>query len=417
MVVVATVALIGTLDSKPSEYAFLKKRIERFGCQTVLINAGVFTDPDYEVEFGRAEVAAAAGADIEELAAVGDRGHAVAIQSEGAAQIVAQLLEAGRLHGVIGLGGSGGTAVASRAMRDLPVGVPKLIVSTMASGDTSPYVDITDITLMYSVVDIAGINKVSAQILTNAAAAIAGMAKGHEVYSHEGDVLPLVGATQYGSTTRCVDAARDWLEKAGYEVLVFHATGPGGRSMESLMASGHIVAALDVTTTELMDEIAGGTTTAGPDRLDMAGSLGLPQVVSVGAADQITFRPPSAVPDQFADRNLYRHNPAITLVRSNGAELAEYGRVLCAKLNRARGPVSVFVPLRSFSSYGAAGGVFHDPESNEALLEVLRTDLSPQIELIELDNDINDPEFAEAMAGRLDELVRQWSVAAEEVTA
>ncbi len=406
----ATVALVGTLDSKPVENAFLRDRIEESGCHTVMINAGVFTDPDYDVDFGRAAVAAAAGGDIEELAAVGDRGSAVAIQSEGAARIVEQLHAAGRLDGVIGLGGSGGTAVASRAMRQLPVGVPKLIVSTMASGDTSLYVDTKDITMMFSVIDIAGINQVSAQVLSNAAAAISGMARSHEKYRYNVAGRPLVGATQYGTTTRCVDAARDFLEDAGYEVLVFHATGPGGRSMEELMASGHIVAALDVTTTELMDEIAGGTTTAGPDRLEMAGSLGLPQVISVGAVDQITFRPPSAVPTHFADRNSYRHNPAVTLVRSNAAEMAEYGRLLCAKLNRATGPVSVFVPLRGFSEYDAADGVFHDPDSNRALIEVLRTDLAPHIELIEMDNDLNDAEFAEAMARRLDELFREWSV-------
>ena len=409
-----TVALVGTLDSKPAEHAFLRDRIEDLGCDTVLINAGVFSDPDYEVQFGRTEVAKAAGADIVELAAAGDRGKAVAVQSEGAARIVEQLHTAGRLHGVVGLGGSGGTAVASRAMRQLPIGVPKLIVSTMASGDTTPYVDIADITMMYSVVDIAGVNQVSAQILSNAAAAIAGMAKGNEAHSGYGGGRPLVGATQYGTTTRCVDTAREWLERAGYEVLVFHATGPGGRSMESLMASGHIVAALDITTTELMDEIAGGTTTAGPDRLDMAGSLGLPQVVSVGASDQITFRPPSAVPDHFDGRNSYQHNPAITLVRSNAAEMAEYGRLLCAKLNRSRGPVSVFVPLRGFSEYDVPGGVFYDPKSDEALLEVLRSDLAPHIELVEMDTDINDPEFAEAMARRVDVLFREWSATGKE---
>lgn len=410
----ATVALVGTLDSKAAEYAFLRDLIEKLGCRTVMINAGVFVDPDYPVEFGRAAVAAAAGGDIEALAAVGDRGKAVATQAEGAARIVQQLHAGGRLDGVIGLGGSGGTAVISRAMRQLPVGVPKLIVSTMASGDTSPYVDTKDVMMMYSVLDIAGINKVSAQILSNAAAAIAGMARSHEVYRHEGEERPLVGATQYGTTTKCVDAARKFLEDAGYEVLVFHATGPGGRSMEALMASGHIVAVLDITTTELMDEIAGGTTTAGPDRLDMAGSLGLPQVISVGASDQITFRPPSAVPDHFSERNSYQHNPAVTLVRSNGAEMAEYGRLLCAKVNRAKGPVSVFVPLRSFSEYDAEGGVFHDPESNQALFDVLRTELAPHIELVEMDNDINDTAFAEAMARRLDELFSECSASQEE---
>ncbi len=405
----ATVALVGTMDSKGAEYAFLRDRIERAGCATLMINAGVFSDPDYSVDYGRAEVAAAAGAEIAELAAVGDRGNAVAIQAEGAANLVAQLYRDDRLDGVIGLGGSGGTALVSRAMRQLPIGVPKLLVSTMASGDTSHYVDTSDITMMHSVLDIAGINKVSAEILSNAAWAIAGMARGHEAYFAPADERPLIGATQYGTTTRCVDAARERLEDAGFGVLVFHATGPGGRSMEALMASGHITGVLDITTTELMDEVAGGTTTAGPDRLEMAGSLGLPQVVSVGACDQVTFRPPSAVPEHFRQRKSYRHNPSITLVRSTASEMAEFGRRLCTKLNAAKGPVSVFLPLRSLSEYDAAGGVFHEPETNEALFDVIRSKLGSHVELVEMDNDINDPEFAAAMAGRLDELFAEWT--------
>ena len=405
----ATVALVGTLDTKGAEYSYLRQKIERAGCATIMINAGVFADPDYGVDFGRAAVAAAAEADVQELAAVGDRGNAVAIQAEGAANLVESLYKDDRLDGVIGLGGSGGTALISRAMRRLPIGVPKLLVSTMASGDTSHYVDTCDITMMYSVVDIAGINKLSAEILSNAATAIAGMARGHEAYYADNDDRPLIGATQYGTTTKCVDAARERLEDAGYGVLVFHATGPGGRSMEALMASGHISAALDVTTTELMDEVAGGTTTAGPDRLEMAGSLGLPQVVSVGASDQVTFRPPTAMPEAFRDRKSYRHNPSITLVRSNAAEMADYGRRLCAKLNSAKGPVSVFLPLRSVSEYDAAGGVFHEPETNEALFDAIRTGLDSHVELVEMDTDINDVEFATAMAARLDELFTEWA--------
>lgn len=405
----ATVALVGTLDSKGTEYAYLRAMIEKAGCATIIINAGVFSDPDYAVEYDRAAVAAAAGADIDELVAVGDRGNAVAIQAEGAATLVQKLHREHRIDGIVGLGGSGGTALVSQAMRSLPVGVPKLLVSTVASGDISPYVDTTDIAMMYSVVDIAGINKVSAEILNNAACAIAGMARGHEAYFPEDEEGPLVGATQYGTTTACVDVARDWLDKAGYGMLVFHATGPGGRSLEALMASGHITAALDVTTTELMDEVAGGTTTAGPDRLEMAGALGLPQVVSVGACDQITFIPGSAVPEALRERRSYRHNAAVTLVRSNAAEMAEYGRRLCQKLNNAKGPVSLFLPLRSLSEYDIEGGVFHDPAANEALFEVIRTDLEPHVELVEMDNDINDPEFALAMARRLDELYQKWA--------
>ncbi len=402
----ATVGLLGTFDTKSVEYAYLRDRIERAGCAVLMINAGVFSDPDYRVDFSRAEVAAAAGSDIETLIAVGDRGAAVATQAAGAAAIVERLYSEGRLDGLLGMGGSGGSSLASRAMRQLPVGVPKLLVSTMVSGDTSAYVDTSDLTMMYSVVDIAGINEVSAQILDNAAGAIAGMARAHEARYPDERSRPLIGATMYGTTTPCVSEARRWLESKGYDLLVFHATGAGGRAMEALMQDGHLAASLDITTTEITDEVAGGTTTAGPDRLEMAGSLGLPQVVSVGAVEQITFAPPSAMPDDYADRLMYQHNPSVTLVRSNAKEMARIGRMMSQKLNRATGPVSVFLPLRGMSDYAIEGGVFHDPEADEALFEALRTGLDPQIELVEMDTHINDPEFAVAMARKLDLLYR-----------
>ena len=211
----------------------------------------------------------------------------------------------------------------------------------------------------------------------------------------------------YGTTTACVEVARQRLNEGGFEVLVFHATGPGGRAMEALMKEGQIVAALDITTTELMDDIAGGTTTAGPDRLEMAGSLGLPQVVSLGGVDQITFAPASAMPAEFEDRLLYRHNTSVTLVRSNPKENAQFGRALCRKLNAALGPVSLFLPLQGTSEYAVAGGVFHDPEADEALFESIRTGVDPHIDLVEMDTHINDPGFATAMAEKLDELYQR----------
>jgi uncharacterized protein (UPF0261 family) len=262
---------------------------------------------------------------------------------------------------------------------------------------------------MYSVVDIAGINAVSSSILGNAAAGVAAMANSfvHRVEAHDG--RPLVGATMYGTTTPCVDRARAVLGELGYEVLVFHATGTGGRSMEALINSGYITGVLDVTTTELADEVAGGTLTAGPDRLEAAGALGLPQVVSIGAVDQITFTPQTAVPAEYRDRNIYHHNPSISLVRTNADECRELGRRIAEKLNRATGPVSLFVPLRGSSSYAVAGAVFHDPEADAALVESLRAHLEPSVELVEMDTDINDPAFADAMAHRLDEHYRAWA--------
>ena len=405
----ATVVLLGALDTKGDEYAFIRDQLINAGCDVLMINAGVLGDPGYPTAFSRRDVAAEAGTDIDELVAAGDRGTAVTAMAEGASSIVLRLCREGRIHGILGMGGSGGSSIVSRAMRKLPIGFPKLLVSTMAAGDVSAFVGTSDIAMMYSVVDIAGINAVSSNILGNAAAGVAGMAAAYEFRIPSADTRPLVGATMYGTTTPCVGAARAVLEQLGYEVLIFHATGTGGRSMEALMQSGYITASLDVTTTEVIDEIAGGTLTAGPGRLEAAGALGLPQVISIGATDQITFTPPQAVPTAYRDRNTYDHNPSITLVRSNAQECEEFGRVVADKLNRALGPVSLFVPLRGGSSYAVADAVFHDPEADAALVESLRTHLGPSVELVEMDTDINDPAFAEAMAHRLDEHYRAWA--------
>ena len=410
----ATVALLGALDTKGGEYAFIRDQVIEAGCDVLMINAGVLGDPGYPTAFSRRDVAAEAGTDIDELVAAGDRGTAVTAMAEGASSIVQRLCREGRIHGILGMGGSGGSSIVSRAMQKLPIGFPKLLVSTMAAGDVSAFVGTSDIAMMYSVVDIAGINAVSSSILGNAAAGVAGMAAAYEVRLPSADTCPLVGATMYGTTTPCVDAARAVLEQLGYDVLVFHATGTGGRSMEALMKSGYITASLDVTTTELIDEVAGGTLTAGPDRLEAAGALGLPQVVSIGATDQITFTPPQAVPAEYRDRNTYDHNPSITLVRSNAEECEAFGRIVADKLNHALGPVSLFVPLRGGSSYAVSGAVFHDPIADIALVESLRTHLGPSVELIEMDTDINDPAFAEAMAHRLDGHYRAWAAAQPE---
>jgi uncharacterized protein (UPF0261 family) len=404
-----TVVLLGTLDTKGVEHAFLRERLEQAGCEVIVVNVGVLGDPGYHVDFDRAAVARAAEADLEAMERARDRGAAVTTMARGAAAIVAELHAEGRLHGIIGAGGSGGSSIISSAMQALPVGVPKVLVSTMASGDVRPYMGAVDIAMMYSVVDIAGVNAVSAQILSNAAAAVAGMAQSYQRFSPTVEDKPLVGATMWGTTTPCVDQARKWLESAGYEVLVFHATGAGGRSMEALMRSGHITASLDITTTELIDELAGGTMSAGPDRLEAAGDMGLPQVVSLGGADQIAFAPPGSMPAEYANRAHYSHNPTVTTVRTSVDENIQFGRLVAEKLNRATGPLTVFIPLRGTTQYSAPGEVFNDPEADEALFSTLRANLDPGIEVIEMDTDINDPEFGLAMARRLDELYRSWA--------
>jgi uncharacterized protein (UPF0261 family) len=401
----ATVVLVGTLDTKGVEYAYLRDRVREQGCDVILVDAGVIGDPLVEPDISREEVARAAGADVRTLADTGDRGAAVETMARGAAAIVLRLHAEGRLDGVAALGGSGGTSIATYAMRRLPVGVPKLMVSTVASGDTRPYVGASDVTMMYSVVDIAGINQVSERIIANAAGAIAGMAK-TTVPSRPG-AKPLVGATMFGVTTPCVTVARERLEELGYEVLVFHATGTGGRSMEALMKGGFIAAVLDVTTTEIADELVGGVFSAGPERLDVAGELGLPQVVSLGALDMVNFGPIETVPERFAGRNLYKHNPTNTLMRTTPEECAELGRTIARKLNAATEPTALFVPLRGVSLIATEGQVFHDPAADEALIGALREHVdTSRVEVHELDTDVNDPEFARAMADRLHELVR-----------
>lgn len=402
----ATVVLLGTLDTKGQEYEYLRSRVRSFGCDVVLIDAGVIGEPLAVPDISRDEVARAAGVDVAELAARGDRGVAIEAMARGATTVVLDLFRQGRVHGILALGGSGGAALATPAMRALPIGVPKLMVSTLASGDTRPYVGASDVAMLYPVVDIAGINRISERILTNAAAAIAGMARAYETFEPAVEARPLVAATMFGVTTPCVTEARKYLEERGYEVLVFHATGTGGQAMESLAKAGFLAGVLDVTTTELADELVGGVLSAGPHRLEAAGDVGIPQVVSLGALDMVNFGPIETVPERFRDRRLYKHNPTVTLMRTTPGECAELGRILAEKLNRARGPVAVFVPLRGVSAISTAGGPFYDPEADRALIEHLKAHLRPDIELHEWDTDINDPSFARAMAARLDELIR-----------
>jgi uncharacterized protein (UPF0261 family) len=397
----ATVVLLGTLDTKGTEYGYLRDRLLEQGVNVVVVDAGAF-DPQIEADVTREEVAAAAGADAAALAEAGDRGAAVDAMGQGAAEVVKRLHAEGRLDGILSVGGSGNSSIAAQAMRVLPVGVPKLLVSTLASGDTRPYVGATDVSMTYSVVDISGLNRISERILANAAAAIAGMAK---VRVEESSGRPLIAATMFGVTTPAVTRARERLEELGYEVLVFHATGTGGQSMEALARGGFLAGVLDLTTTELADDLVGGVLSAGPDRLEAAGELGLPQVVSLGALDMVNFGPRETVPPQFAGRNLYVHNPTVTLMRTTPEECAELGRRIARKLSAATGPTALFVPLRGVSMIATGGGPFYDPEADEALFAALREDLGENVELHELDLDVNDPAFAEAMANRLHELV------------
>lgn len=403
-----TVVLVGTLDTKGDVYAYLRDRLALHGVRSLLVDVGTFEPPAIEPDIDRREVAAAAGADVDELRRAADRGRAVTAMAEGAAVLVRRLHDDGRCDGVLGAGGSGNTAIATSAMRALPVGVPKLMVSTVAAGDTRDYIGASDVALMASVTDVAGVNSILARILANAAAAMAGMVNAPPVEHVE--QRPLIGATMFGVTTPCVTAAREALEQRGYEVLVFHATGIGGAAMEGLADAGFLAAVLDITTTELCDQLVGGVFAATPERLEVAGAKGLPQVVSLGALDMVNFGSRDTVPPQFESRNLYIHNPSVTLMRTTPEECAELGRVIARKLGGARGPVALFVPLKGVSAIDVEGGPFYDPAADEALFEALRENLPSNVELHELEHNINDPEFALAMADRLERYLTEVRV-------
>jgi uncharacterized protein (UPF0261 family) len=386
-----TVGIVGTLDTKGMEFQFIKEQIEASGTSTCVVNTGIMGEPPFEPDVSAGEVAEAAGTSLQALQDGGDRGVAVAAMAEGAAKIIAQLQSDGQIDGVISLGGSAGTTIGTTAMRAVPVGCPKIMVSTLASGDTSPYVDTKDVSMMYSVVDIAGINSLSRQILANAAGAIVGMVNAEVPAAAD---KPLIGATMFGVTTPCVTKARELLEDAGYEVLVFHATGAGGRAMEDLVKGGFIVGVLDATTTELADELVGGVLSAGPDRLEAAGDLGVPQVVAPGALDMVNFGPPDTVPEQFKDRTFYQHNPTVTLMRTTVEENAELGKIMGRKLSQAKGPTTVIIPQQGVSAIDQEGQPFYSAEAEAAWIENLKANLGDNVTLIEMDNHINDDEFA-----------------------
>jgi uncharacterized protein (UPF0261 family) len=394
-----TVAVLGALDTKGAEFAYLREQLVRAGVVPLVVDVGVIGEPAFAPDIGAAEVAAAGGADLAALRAANDRGAALAAMAAGAVVVLRRLYDEGRVAGAIGMGGSGGSSVIAAAMRALPVGVPKLLVSTLAAGDTRPYVGTRDITLMPSVVDVAGLNRISRRIFANAAGAIAGMVGGEVAPSTED--RPLIAASMFGNTTPCVDRARAALEARGYEVLVFHATGTGGRTMESLIADGFIAGVLDITTTEWADEVCGGVLSAGPERLDAAAMTGVPQVVVPGCIDMANFGPRATVPERYADRVLYEWNPTVTLMRTTPEENARMGEIFAAKLNRATGPVAVLIPLKGFSMLDSPGERFWDPQADAAFIQALKANLRPGIAVEELDLNINDPAFADRAAALL----------------
>ena len=403
-----TIAVAGTFDTKGKEFLYVKELIEELGLKTYMINTGVF-DSEIEVDVSNKEIAKEAGYDIDDIVSRRDRAMATEALSEGMELLIPRLYAEGKFDGIISFGGSGGTSLVTPAMRALPIGVPKMMVSTMASGNVSQYVGTSDIIMMPSIVDVAGLNKISKTIFKNAVLAIAGMVgMADKIKEVEEDEKPLIAATMFGVTTPCVDFAKEYLEERGYEVLVFHATGTGGKTMESLIDAGFFKGVLDITTTEWCDEIVGGVLGAGPNRLEAAGRNHVPQVVSVGALDMVNFGPIDTIPEKFKSRNLYKHNPTVTLMRTTVEENIKFGQKIAEKLNASFGKTVLILPLKGVSMIDAPGQPFYGSKEDEALFDTLKNNIDKdKVNIVEMDNNINEKAFAQRAA---EELIKMLEV-------
>jgi uncharacterized protein (UPF0261 family) len=394
-----TVVLIGALDTKGREFAFVKELIKKEGLNTLTVDFGVMGEPAFEAEVKRSEVAAARGGDLGYLASGDHKDEAMQTMANGLAVVVRRLYDEGKLDGIIGMGGTGGTSIATTAMRALPVGVPKVMVSTVGGGDVSAYTGTKDIVFIPSIVDVAGINSISRTIFANAAGAIAGMVK--MTAPTGGEQKPLITASMFGNTTPAVDRARILLEGRGYEVLVFHATGIGGKTMEGLIADGYITASLDITTTELADHVCGGVFSAGPERCLAASKAGIPAVIAPGCVDMANFDAIETVPEKYKGRNLYQWNPNVTLLRTNVEENIQIGKLIAAAANAATAPVAILIPLKGVSMLDSPEGRFWDPKADRACYDAIKQNLRSDIPVYEIDHNINDPEFADQVANTL----------------
>jgi uncharacterized protein (UPF0261 family) len=403
-----TVLLLGAFDTKGEDYAYVEQLILSRGHRVLKVNFGTFSaEQDASWDYGPGDVAAAAGFTLEELHARNDRGHAMTVMSRGAAALVRKLYSEGKFHAILGMGGTGGSSVISAAMRELPIAVPKVLVSTAASGDTSAMVGTRNIVLVPSVVDIAGINRISEEVYRQAAGAVCGMIEMEAAKNTAEVSKPVIAVTMFGNTTKCVERCRERLTALGYEVLVFHCTGTGGRTMEGLVEDGLVEAVLDITTTELADELCGGVFTAGPTRLEAAGKKGVPHLIVPGCLDMVNFGPVETVPEAYRDGKLVVWNPTVTLLRTNPEQNAELGRMMAGKANRAQGPVRFMIPLRGWSILDSPGNEFWWPEADAALISALKDNLRPGIPLTELDMNINDDAFADQAVDQLLEMIKE----------
>lgn len=397
-----TILILATLDTKGEEVQFLKERIEKEGVETLVLDAGTLGEPPFTPEITSQQVAELGGSNLQELRAFKDEGKAMAVMSRGAALAVQELYRQGTLDGIIGLGGSMGTSLGTYVMRSLPFGVPKLIVSTMASRDISPWIGHKDIVVFPSVTDLSGLNRMTRKTLANAAGAIVGMVQAD--IGPEDATRPLIGIGTLGATEECAKHARPILERMGYEIAVFHTVGSGGKALEELIQQGLTSAVLEISIQELIGHMCNSPYDAGPDRFENAGRMGIPQVILPGNADFIAWSPPSALPARYKNRHIHMHNPAICLVRTNPEEMEAIAGALAEKLNKGQGPAAVVIPTGGFSAYGKEGMFFHEPETDKAFGEALRKALNSTVEVIEVDCNINDPTCAEAMLAAFDSL-------------
>ena len=402
-----TILLVGAFDTKGPEYAFVRERILADGLEVLTLNTGVLGSTDlFPVDIEADQVAAAGGSVLEQLRASKDRGEAMRAMADGVAKLAPTLYAEGRFAGVLGLGGSGGSSVVTAAMRALPIGVPKVCVSTVASGQTSAFVGAKDVVLFPSITDVAGVNRISQVIFSRAAGAVCGMVRAK--LPEAVDERPIIVASMFGNTTECVDACRESLDQKGYEVLVFHATGTGGQTMEALVDEGLVDAVLDITTTEWADEVCGGTLSAGPDRLSAPGRGGVPHLIVPGCVDMANFGPLDTVPEKYqSGRNLYEWNPAITLMRTTAEENAQMGKIFAEKANAACGPVAFLLPLGGVSILDGEGERFCDREADAALFAALKENLKPTIRTEECDANINDPAFSDRAVEMMLELIAE----------
>ncbi|MCK5485950.1 MAG: Tm-1-like ATP-binding domain-containing protein [Desulfobacterales bacterium] len=399
------ILLLGTMDTKGREFGYVKERIMEKGHRTIVVDAGILGTPLLAADISREKVAQAAGTDIQDLISQGKEGVAIELMTRGASSLVQELYYSGQFDGIFALGGSMGTSLATAVMRSLPLGIPKVMVSTMASSDTRPYLDNKDIVMVPSVTDIVGLNRLTKRVLTIAVGAVTGM-----VTADPGPIQsekPLIGFTLHGDLMPCMHTCKSLLEKKGYEVVIFAAVGSGGKSLEELIEKGVINGVFDLVTHEVACHLFGGLCDAGPHRLEAAGSKGVPQLIIPGKVDIISFSGKLGPPRQFKDRKTWMHNPDLGLIRLNKEEMSLVGETMVEKLNKSVGPTAVIIPKRGISGYGKGWEEFYDGEADFAFFNILKRRLKPEIRVVEVDSHINDRLFAEKATDLLDELMHK----------